>query len=273
MKKILGVIVAVTLSLCLLLPTAFAEETTVSFEDYFEGIDFSGYSYEELEALLEGFDLGTFDLEAFYNNLVPTTDEEGTTAETTETTTQLTGSTLDITWLTDLITTFDTESIETMFEDFDIAQLDELLTVVADSMANAGVDLSIFDLSAIGNLDIQALIDATTNAGSTSYTTTDIMAGLADSLLAGLESLGLDTTTIEALLDNEIVNFFANLYLGYVDGEVPDETTTAAPTTTVPPVVTTSVPETGDTSAVVTAIATLSLASAAAFLCLKKKED
>ncbi len=272
MKKILGVIVAVTLSLCLLVPAAFAEEATFSFEDYFEGIDFSDYSYEELEALLEGLDLGDFDLEGFYNNLKPTADGEDAT---TEATTQLTGTSLDISWLTDLITTFDTTSIEAMFEDFDIAQLPELLTVVSDSLAGAGVDLSIFDLSAIGTLDIQTLLDATANADTATFTTTDVMAGLADTILSGLESLGLDTTTIEALLDNEIVNFFANLYLGYVDGEVDDTTTapTTAPTTTVPPVVTTSVPDTGDTSAVVAAIATLSLASAAAFLCLKKKED
>jgi LPXTG-motif cell wall-anchored protein len=49
-------------------------------------------------------------------------------------------------------------------------------------------------------------------------------------------------------------------------------TTTEAPTTK-KPVVTTETPDTGDTSAVFAAIATLSVASAAAFVCLKKKEN
>ena len=46
-------------------------------------------------------------------------------------------------------------------------------------------------------------------------------------------------------------------------------TTTEAPTT----VVTTKTPDTGDTLAVFAAIATLTVASAAAFVCLKKKEN
>ena len=46
-------------------------------------------------------------------------------------------------------------------------------------------------------------------------------------------------------------------------------TTTEAPTT----VVTTKTPDTGDTSAVFAAIATITVASAAAFVCLKKKEN
>ena len=56
-----------------------------------------------------------------------------------------------------------------------------------------------------------------------------------------------------------------------------EETTTEAPTTVPttkkPPVVTTETPKTGDTSAVIAAIATISVASAAAFVCLKKKEN
>ena len=49
-------------------------------------------------------------------------------------------------------------------------------------------------------------------------------------------------------------------------------TTTEAPTTE-KPVVTTKTPDTGDTSAVFAAIATITVASAAAFVCLKKKEN
>ena len=90
-----------------------------------------------------------------------------------------------------------------------------------------------------------------------------------------LELLYIDDL-IEGMLDNDIVNFFANMYIGF-SGEV-EETTTEEPTvitTTEAPttVVTTKTPDTGDTSAVFAAIATLTVASAAAFVCLKKKED
>ena len=50
-----------------------------------------------------------------------------------------------------------------------------------------------------------------------------------------------------------------------------EPTVTTEPTTK--PVVTTKTPDTGDTSAVFAAIATLTVASAAAFVCLKKKEN
>ena len=60
--------------------------------------------------------------------------------------------------------------------------------------------------------------------------------------------------------DNEIINFFANMYLGFL-GDVP-ESTTAAKT-----------PDTGDTADVAVAAITLCVAVAAAGVCLKKKED
>ena len=77
------------------------------------------------------------------------------------------------------------------------------------------------------------------------------------------------------MLDNEIVNFFANMYIGF-SGEVEEPTEEPTVVTTEPttkPVVTTKTPDTGDTSAVFAAIATLTVASAAAFVCLKKKEN
>ena len=77
-----------------------------------------------------------------------------------------------------------------------------------------------------------------------------MVTGIVDSLMGGLEALGLDTSMVEGMLDNDIVNFFANMYIGYV-GEVEETTTeaptTAAPTTTKPAVLTTETPKTGDT--------------------------
>lgn len=95
------------------------------------------------------------------------------------------------------------------------------------------------------------------------------MASIMDGFSSVLEMLGLDSSVIEGLLDNDIINFFANLYLGAV-GPV-EEPTTEAPTTE--PTTVPEIPQTGDTSTVMVAIATLSVASAAAFVCTKKKRD
>lgn len=292
MKKIFGIIVAVSLCLCMLIPTVSAVSETTGLEDilneYFGDIDVSSFSTEEIEAMLADLDLGSLDLDSLLADFTGTeetseeaTDEEVTDEEVTdeevveepETTVAANTSVLDLTWLTNILSSeMDTTALTDMFSGFEVAGLDDLLAVVSESMSGAGVDLSTFDLSAIGNVDVSTLL-ASTGSSSTSYATTDLMAGIADTILSGLESLGLDTTTIEAMLDNEIVNFFANLYIGYVDGTVEEPTETTESTTKVPEVVTTEVPKTGDTSAVIVAIATLSVASAAAFVCLKKKED
>ena len=96
-----------------------------------------------------------------------------------------------------------------------------------------------------------------------------------DSLMGGLSSLGIDTSAIEGLLDNDIVNFFANMYigLGQIGDKDEDPTTTTASSTTKPAAATTKTPKTGDTSTVFVALGTLSVAAAAAFICLKKKKD
>ena len=138
---------------------------------------------------------------------------------------------------------------------------------VGDAFSGAGVDLGDYELG-----------DDVAGSTSESAPATDAVAGIADSIFAGLESLGIDTTAIEGMLDNDVVNFFANMYIGF-SGDV-EETTTEEPTvitttatTEKPEVVTTKTPDTGDTSAVFAAIATLTVASAAAFVCLKKKEN
>lgn len=186
-------------------------------------------------------------------------------------------------------------TITGIFESIDLASFD--FTALFDMISGAfgeggldlasltsGLDLGSFDIAGIlggvGGGDAAASDTGAADSGDAASGATDMMSGIMDGLMSGLTSLGLDTSMIEGILDNDIVNFFANLYIGLGGangGEVTTAvattavTTTAAPTTK-PVVVTTSTPKTGDTSAVVAAIATLSVAAGAAFVCLKKKE-
>lgn len=249
MKKILSVLVVAMLCVCMLAPSAFAALST-----------------EEIEQLLA--DAEDFDIEALADEFATDSDSAAATS-----------STFDLSWLTGVLD-MDTSAFTEMLSGFDASNLDSLLGVVAETMSGAGIDLSSFDLSALGEFDITSVLSSTAalSDGETqdlAATVTNMTAGLADALKSGLTSLGLDTETVEGLLDNEIVNFFANMYIGFI-GEVEETTTekeTTETTTKKPAVVTTETPKTGDTSAVVVAIATLALASSAAIVCLKKKED
>lgn len=189
-------------------------------------------------------------------------------------------------------------TITGIFESIDLASFDftALFDMISGAFGEGGLDLaSLTSGLDLGSFDIAGILggvgggDAAASdtgaadsgsAGDAASGATDMMSGIMDGLMSGLTSLGLDTSMIEGILDNDIVNFFANLYIGLGGangGEVTTAvattavTTTAAPTTK-PVVVTTSTPKTGDTSAVVAAIATLSVAAGAAFVCLKKKE-
>ncbi len=254
MKKILGILVVAMLCVCMLVPTATAALSDVELEEIAGGVDVE--DLEEMEAALDKYLAGGSE-----------------TADTTKANAEL----LDLSWLTSVLST-DTSAFTEMLSGFDASNLESLLTVVSESMSGAGIDLASFDLSALGSFDITSVLSSTAvlSGGETqdmAATVTNLTAGLAETLKSGLTALGLDTATIEGILDNDIVNFFANMYIGFI-GEVEEETTTAEETTTKKPaVVTTETPKTGDTSAVVVAMATLAIASAAAAVCLKKKED
>lgn len=254
MKKILSVLVVAMLCMCMLAPSAFAV----------------GLSSDEIESILADFDdIDTDEIQNLVDDYA--SDDSSTNA----------ASTFDLSWLTSILSNdMDTSAFTEMLSGFDASNLSSLLGVVSESMAGAGVDLASFDLSALGSFDITTVLSSTAalSGGETqdlAATVTNMTAGLAETLKSGLTALGLDTATIEGLLDNEIVNFFANMYIGFI-GEV-EESTTAEETTekktTKPAVVTTKTPDTGDTSAVVVAVATLALASSAALVCLKKKEN
>ena len=259
MKKILGILVVAMLCVCMLVPTASAALSDIELEEIAGGVGIE--DLEEMEAALDKYLAGGSDTDSNTNS---------TTA---------TPALLDLSWLTNVLTT-DTSAFTEMLSGFDASNLEDLLAVVSESMSGAGIDLASFDLSALGSFDITSILSNTAvlSGGETqdmASTVTNLTAGLAETLKSGLTALGLDTATIEGILDNEIVNFFANMYIGFI-GEVEETTTTEETTETTtkkPAVVTTETPKTGDTSAVVVAMATLAIASAAAAVCLKKKED
>ena len=171
-----------------------------------------------------------------------------------------------------LSSVMDVAPFEEMLSGASNSDVTSILSLVASAMGSEGIDFSAFTSSDVGQFDIANLLaPAGSNNGSIANlaeSATDVTAGLADTLVSGLEALGLDTKTIEGLLDNEIVNFFANMYIGFIG-----KTEEAPVETTAPPVVTTTTPKTGDTSAVFVAIATLFVAGTAAGVCLKKKEE
>lgn len=250
MKKFLGVLVAITLCACMLVPMASAAEGDL-ISDILAGIDLGELSEADLSTIisdlgLEGIDVeailgGDTDALAKLEDAIAGLEGEETTAA------QASGSTDSAA----------DDILGDMIGDLEAGDMDSLLGSVGDAFEDAGVDLE----NAAPGSDIAGQVDSN-----------NMMAGLMDSIFGALESLGLDTTMIEGMLDNDIVNFFANMYIGFI-GEVPEETTVAPETTKKPVVVTTKTPDTGDTSAVFAALATITVASAAAFVCLKKKEN
>ena len=261
MKKFFGVIVAITMCVCLLVPAAFAAGD----------IDLGALTTEDLKALVADLNLGDINIDtlladiengdkdalALLEDAIAKNNAEDTTATTDE--------------------SVDMGAIEDVLGGVSSDDMSSLMGTVEDAFGGAGINLGGFDL---GSFDIATILsgsgsssEGSTEGGDVASGATDMVTGIVDTLMGGLEALGLDTTMIEGMLDNEIVNFFANMYIGYV-GEVEETTTAPAETTTKKPaVVTTETPKTGDTSAVIAAIATLSVASAAAFVCLKKKEN
>ena len=278
MKKLLGVLVAITLCVCMFVPAFAAEESVLS--EYLGGADLSSLSEGDLTSILGDLGLENLDVAAILGG------DESSLAELESSLGALTGETTtaaaassdevasgaDLSWMTDLLgSEMDTSAATDMLGNLGAGELDSVLGAVEDAFSDAGVNLGDYELGA----------DVAGGSTSESAPATDAVASIADALFAGLEGLGIDTTAIEGMLDNDVVNFFANMYIGF-SGEVEETTTeaptvittTEAPTTTEKPIVTTTkTPETGDTSAVFAAIATLTVASAAAFVCLKKKEN
>lgn len=280
MKKFLGVMVAVVLCICSIVPAMAAD--TGSVKDLLGNVDLGGLSDSDAGQILDKLDLDSIkDLVAgagsgstgdssaaggigdVLSSLSGMIDPSAFSAISDAFSGILggsgSGSGLDISSLMDTISGAFSGS------GFDIGSLTE------------GFDLGSFDFSSIlGSLG--GLVGGGSGDSSSSGSGSgamDTMSGIMDSLMSGLSGLGIDTSAIEGLLDNDIVNFFANMYigLGQIDKKEDDTTTTAADTTTKPAAVTTKTPKTGDTSTVFVALGVLSVAAAAAFVCLKKKKD
>ena len=273
MKKFIGVIVAVMLCACLLVPTAFAADEA-SIVDALKGADLGALNADEISALLGDLDLSDIDIDSIVAEFEGEDQNEaldalnGIADQMNSVQAQNSGEGT-------VSTTSDLEAILKMIPvDFDITPIAEMLGSLTDGglsslvssigsiFGGKGINLA---SSEVGTFDIANL----GTEGDLASNATNLTAGIADTLVSTLEGLGLDSSVIEGLLDNEIVNFFANMYIGFI-GEVEEST---APTTTKPAVVTTTTPKTGDTSAVIVALATLTVASGAAFVCLRKKEE
>ena len=278
MKKFFGVVIAVVLCVCMMAPAAFAASETDAIVDGITGL-ISGFASGDTESILGELTLGELDLGGLLGSFIedeiaadeadPQIKFEQAIQGVQE---DMSKKGLDLSWLTTILgDEVDATAITNVFADFDPANLPDLLTVISESIGFAGIDMANLDASALGNFDITTLLGgadsskptgtATDASTDNSMLTTDLITGVMDGLKGGLSMLGVDADALlSSMSDNEIINFFANMYLGFL-GDVP-ESTTAAKT-----------PDTGDTADVAVAAITLCVAVAAAGVCLKKKED
>ena len=259
MKKLFSVMVAIAMCACLCLPAFAAEDAGLldKVSDSLGGLDMENFDVSGLEDVLGNIstDLEETDLLGTITGLLGGLGSTGGAEGSTD----AAGGALDS--VTGVLGEFDATGALTEFTSgLSLDSLTSLFSGLTESLSGAGIDLSSFSF---GSFDIASLLEGNSGSGAG-------MASIMDGFSGVLESLGLDSSVIEGLLDNDIVNFFANLYLGAV-GPV-EEPTTEAPTTEAPTTVP-EIPQTGDTSTVMVAIATLSVASAAAFVCTKKKRD
>lgn len=291
MKKFFGVVVAVMLCVCMMAPAAFAASETDAVVDGIVGL-IEGVATGESSDVLGDLDLGELDLGGIIGSFI----EEDAAADEVDPQVKVEEALqdaqaeaekemgIDLSWLTDLLAEdVNADAVNNLFADFEMADMPDLLTVISEAFGGAGIDMANFDATALGNFDISALLGGSTAdetvkpqgiatdvaSADSSMATTDLVTGLMDGLTGGLQMLGLNPDELLSTMgDNEIINFFANMYIGFI-GEV--EETTEAPTTTAPAPEKT--PDTGDTASVAVALATLCVATAAAGVCLKKKED
>lgn len=276
MKKFFGVVIAVVLCVCMMAPAASAASETDAIVDGITGL-IDGFVSGDTESILGELNLGELDLGGMLGTFIEdeiAADEADPQVKVEQALQDMQEeSGFDLSWLTTILEgQIDADAVNNVFADFDPANLPDLLTVISESIGFAGIDMANFDASALGNFDIEALLGGADSSKPTgtatdvstdkSMATTDLVTGIMDGLKSGLTMVGVDADALlSSMSDNEIINFFANMYLGFL-GDV-EETTTKAPET----------PDTGDTADVAVAALTLCVAVAAAGVCLKKKED
>ena len=309
MKKFLGVLVVVALCICMIVPAATAKGNDLS--SILEGVDVGSLTDGELASILKGLDLDGLDTDAIKKALgsdsssaskiegalknlgADSGSDSSTGSDALSGISNLLGG-IDLSKISGLLS--DPSAITDMFGGllggsgdgsgssaggFDISSL---MDTISGAFSGAGFDLgSLTEGFDLGSFDFGSILGGlgggsgsgdSSNPGQSSNGAMDVMSGIMDKLTSGLASLGIDTSAIEGLLDNELINFFANMYIGLGEVIKPGEKeTTTAPVTSKPAVVTKKNPKTGDTSDVFVALGVLTVASAAAFVCLKKKKE
>lgn len=288
MKKFIGVLLTVILCVCMTMPVAFAsaeDALTGGIADLVGGI-LSG------DTSTDSLGLGSFDLSGIVGSFI----EEEEAKEQVDPQVQIeqalqnaqdtvaskvpgAEAVIDFSWLTNTLSdSADKAVAESAVAEISADEMPGLLTVIADAFSGAGIDMTTFDVSALGKFDIVTLLggaDSDTGIKGTatdvapsdsSMITTDIVTGIFDTLKGGLSTVGIDADALLGSLgDNELINFFANMYIGFCGPVATDEEVSSEDTT--------SSPDTGDTASAIVAVATLCVATAAAGVCLKKKED
>ena len=288
MRKFLSVLVVAMMCVCLLAPAAMAADPMDSLSSILDGVDISSLSDTELASLLGELNLEGVDLDALKESLgsgstgaldgigdklggLTGSTDNSTPASTDSGLANLSGlfGGMDMSWLTNVVS--DPSSIIAMFTGSDAAtsgsgfDLSAIKDMISGAFSSGGLDLSsMLGGLSLGSFDISSLLGGGKG-------TSNIMATIADALKSGLDKLGLDSSMIDGLMDNDIVNFFANLFMGIGGLINPSESTPADSPAT--PASTPTTPNTGDTSAVFFALGTISVAAAAAFVCLMKKKD
>ncbi|MBR6314038.1 MAG: hypothetical protein IKR49_05300 [Clostridia bacterium] len=195
---------------------------------------------------------------------------------------------MDMSWLSGVIS--DPESILSMFtgeggistDSFDFSSI---MDMISGAFSGGGFDISALTSGIdLGNFDITSVLGGLmggSGSGDIAGGISDGVAGISDQLKAALEGMGLDPSIADTLLDNDIVNFFANLFIGLKDvisgeGDIGsmigglmggDDSGSGSGGGSSSP----ATPNTGDDMAAFAALGVLCAASCAAFVCLKKK--
>lgn len=268
MKKLLSVLVAITMCVCLCL-TAFAADSDVlaGLSSSLGDLDLENINLDSIKDSLGG--LGDLSgIKDTLGGLVPGVGGDTAAGDTTAAGDDLLGG----------LSEFDpTGALSSFVESLDLSQITDLFAGLTDSLGSLGISLpgGSDDGSSEGGFDITSILGGNSGDGAG-------LATIMDGFGSVLETLGLDSAVIESLGQSDIVNFFANLYMGSVptpDPEPETEPTTEAPTTTTTaPTTTTTAPTTtnppmgvNDGAAVMAACATISVAAAALFVCTRKK--
>ena len=198
---------------------------------------------------------------------------------------------MDMSWLEGVVS--DPSSILSMFTGGSGASAGGLdfgaiMEMISGAFSGNGLDLGALTSGMdLGSFDIASVLGgigggSAGDGGNIASGISDKVAGISDMLKSGLESMGLDSSIVDKLLDNEIVNFFANLFIGLGDlvsgnGDIGsvvgglfggDDSSSGGNSGSSAPVT----PNTGDNAAVFAALGVLLAASCAAFICLKKKK-